>query len=123
MNQDSNNLNQNDYNLQGNNQTQNQLLNINQNNNIQQRPKSARRLKWWIPLLFFLGGILMTVGSIVAEVIIRSQEVVLDYQIRNHPDIMIFRWLAVICWLLVIPSLIIVIVKYNKKTPNEKNKN
>lgn len=122
MNQDSSNSNQSNYNSQGNDEIQNQLLSTNQNNNIQQPQKTKKKLKWWIPLLLFLGGYFMTVCSTVAEMVIRSQEdLVLDYQIENYPAIRIFRWLAVICWLLVIPSLIIVIVKYNVKKTDEKN--
>ena len=80
-----------------------------------------KKFKWWIPLLFFVGGVLMILGSIAIEMIIHSTgESPLDYEITQNPIIMIFKWLGWISWLLVIPSLIIVIVKYNKKTPEEK---
>jgi len=75
-----------------------------------------KKFKWWIPVLFFVGGFLMLLCNSIAGILIHSQgEMILDYQITNYPIIMIFRWLAVICWLMVIPSLIFVIVKYNKK--------
>ena len=84
-----------------------------EDNNIQQSPQKKEKLKWWIPLLFFLGGILMVVCSLVTEIICRSQEdFILDYQLRR---------LAAVCWFLVIPSLIYIIVKYNKKSTEEKN--
>jgi len=75
------------------------------------QPKK-KKLKWWIPVLILLLGVLMCVISIMVEMKIRTQnELILDYQITNYPSIMIFRWLAIICWLMVIPSLIMVIVK------------
>ncbi len=94
-----------------------------EDNNIQQSPQKKEKLKWWIPLLFFLGGILMVVCSLVTEIICRSQEdFILDYQlIDKYPIIITFRRLAAVCWFLVIPSLIYIIVKYNKKSTEEKN--
>ncbi len=122
MNQENNNFNQSNYNLYNNNEIpNNQQFVSNQNNDIQP-PKIKKKLKWWIPLCFFVGGFLMYICNILAFMIIRLQKgVLLDYQITQYPIILIFRWLALICWLLVIPSLIVVIVKYIKKTPDGKN--
>ena len=100
--------------LNPNNNQSNYQQQIYQNINNQQVKK--KKLKWWIPVLFFVGGILMSVGSTIAEILIRANgEMLLDYEITKTPAIMIFRWLALLSWLLVIPSLIIVIVKYNKR--------
>ena len=118
MDQEQNNWNQTNYNynLQNNNETQNsQSLDINQSNNIQQ-PTTKKKLKWWIPLSLFLSGFLMAFCSKIAENILRSQgTITLDYEVYRHFSIMIFRWIAVICWVLVIPTLIFVMVKYFSK--------
>ncbi len=141
MNQDSNNLNKNNYNLDSNNRIQDnqsiytnqdntisqsqqvssnvfqqqstsysQQVITNQSNNIQPLTKTKKKLKWWIPLLLFLGGLLMTACS-MEVFLLGLQDSLVSF----------FEGVATICWLLVIPSLIFVIVKYNSKTSDEKN--
>ena len=126
MNESINNLNQNNYDSLNNNEIQNnQSSNVNQNTNSQPTSINKKKLKWWIPLLLFIVGVLLAVSSYIAKDILlyilnSREEFVFEYQIRNHPAILIFRWLAAICWVLVIPSLIIVIVKYrSKKSDNQ----
>lgn len=89
------------------------------NTNIIKRKK----LQWWIPLLFFVWGLVLNLVNITAVILLRSSEEFVDYQISDYPILMIVGSLAWICWLLVIPSLIIVVVKHNKKTPLEKEQN
>ncbi len=90
---------------------------VNQNNN----PVKKKKLKWWIPVLFFVGGFLMFLGNSITTILVTSQgEFIRESDLLKNPIIMTFRWLAVICWFMVIPSLIFVIIKYNKKTPEEK---
>lgn len=93
---------------------------VNQNNNSTKKKK----IKWWIPILFFVGGFLMFLGNFIATIIVTSQQdLVLESDLLKNPIIMLFRWLTIICWIMVIPSLIIVIINYNKKTPEEKIQN
>lgn len=103
------------------NQNFNQQMYVNQNSNIQQTQKPKKKLKWWIPVLLFVAGFLLYIGEFVARSLVFSQnELVLESDILKNPIIMSLRWLAFICWFMVVPSLIIVIVKYVKKTPSEK---
>ena len=107
-------------NVMGNPNPNNAVQNINQNNNFVRKKK----LKWWIPVLFFVGGFLMFLGNSFTMILVNSQEeFVVESDLLKNPIIMTFRWLAFICWFLVIPSLIFVIIDYNKKTPEEKKQN
>lgn len=108
------------YNNQEQSQTNTNFSNQqypNQNN----KPKK-KKMKWWIPLLFFLGGFVMFLCNITADLITNSRsDYILDANTNNFQIADIFFLLAIICWLMVIPSLIIVIVKYNLKSPEEKS--
>ncbi len=107
-------------NVMGNPNPNNVVQNINQNNNFVRKKK----LKWWIPVLFFVGGFLMFLGNSFTMILVNSQEeFVVESDLLKNPIIMTFRWLAFICWFLVIPSLIFVIIDYNKKAPEEKKQN
>lgn len=136
MNQEKNN-----FNMQGNNgMTNNQPVNINtnmyqqqlvnQNTNMYQQQSFSqtsdlsknKKFKWWIPVLFFVGGFLMSLCNLIVTLIIKSQNnIVVEADLLKNPIIMFFRLLTVICWIMVIPSLIFVIIKYNTKTSKEKN--
>ena len=102
-----------EMNLNNNNQ-------FNQDNNFEKKEK----LKWWIPVVLFFCGLLMFIINIVVSIIVESQEdLVLESTLLKNPIIMSFRWLAFIFWLMVIPSLIIVIAKYKRKRPYEEIQN
>lgn len=66
-----------------------------------------KKFKWQIPVLFFLMGIIFLLASIVIKLLLIEEDNPLISQI--------FATLATISWLLVIPSLIIVIILYVRK--------
>ena len=94
--------------LNPNNNQSNYQQQMYQNINNQQIKK--KKFKWWIPVLLFVAGLLLNMGRFVFTLLTDSQNGLISQ--------MIFM-IATICWLMVIPSLIVAIIIYNKKTPEE----
>lgn len=84
------------------------------NANPDQKVKK-KKMKWWIPLLLFAGGFLLT--------FVRTILLMLEVLEQGSPILGVFTLLITMCWLMVIPSLIIVVILYNKKNDEEKKVN
>ena len=89
-------------------------------NSMPNVPAKKKKVKWWIPILFFVGGFVMLIGNFVAEEIIRSRSTgLLEFQMEHEfvksPVVRFFRTAALLSWLLVIPSIIVIVVIYIKR--------
>lgn len=81
--------------------------------NINNVPVKKKKLKWWRPLLFLFGGVLIKLIYFTIDLSIISQDdVMLKYKFRESAIPEVFSLLSIISWLMVVPSLIVVIVKY-----------
>ena len=98
-------------------QTPYQGQNNNYTNNILNR-KRKKKLKWWIPVLLFGIGFLTILINF-------TMAIMADPAAKNLVKISpilqsIISILGILSLVLVIPSIIVVIIMYHKKTPEEK---
>lgn len=87
-------------------------------NNYEKNFKKTK-LKWLIPVLFFLIGLAMKVANSVIYLMFNNQLSVDEWATNSISKTL--NLLSMICWILVIPSLIVVIIKQNKKTKDGLN--
>lgn len=119
MNQEGSNFNGGNNNVGNNNkivgydpQTGKPIFANNQGN-VNSIPVKKKKLKWWVPLLFFVGGFFFSILNFIILLFITLQDdITLEYKFRESGIPGVFSFLSIISWLMVVPSLIVVIVKY-----------
>lgn len=94
------------------------------NNNGQLTQIKPKKLLWWIPVLLLIAGVVLWILKLVIDLLSYSSSSELGYGIGSdpikNPISTLLSYLTLICWLLIVPSVIFVIVKYNTKTADEK---
>lgn len=102
MNNEENNVNVN---------VQNSSDALKQNN--YEKVSKKTKIKWFIPVLFFLIGLVMKIANSVIYLMFNNQLSMDEWATNSVSKTL--NMLSMICWLLVIPSLIVVIIKRNNK--------
>ena len=71
-----------------------------------------KKLKWWIPVILFFSGIAFSVINVIIKFALYDNEELL---LKLKPLTLLLSALYIICLLLVLPSIIYIIILYNKK--------
>lgn len=87
------------------------------------KKSEKKKLKWWIPLILFLLSIVFQTVSMVITIFLSADE----GGISPNDGIVLLKkllsTLSILSNLLIIPSIILVIIMYNIRTPEEKKDN
>lgn len=97
-----------------------------QENNFNNQPlNKKKKLKWWIPVLFFVGGMILIIFSIVLKFFASFNVDVLNPEPNQGMVILgdLVLVLGFLCALMIVPSLIIVIINYKIKSLDDKIQN
>ena len=81
-------------------------------NNYEKVSKKTK-IKWFIPVLFFLIGLVIKIANSTMYLLFNNQLSMDEWATNSISKTL--NMLSMICWLLVIPSLIVVIIKRNNK--------